>query len=242
MKKAYLNWSSGKDAAFSLYKLQQEGDFEIVKLFTAINTDVNRISMHGVRVALLEAQAKSLGLPLQLAKFSGNVSMETYNEVMETETKKLKAEDIEFACFGDIFLEDLKEYRDAQLAKVALSGVYPLWKKDTKKLVEDFIELGFKAIVVCTNAKYLDESFCGRVIDHQFLEDLPKNVDPCGENGEFHSFVFDGPIFSEAINFEIGEKVHRTYQKAEEGEDNCFTDEETNWDTGFWYCDLLDLS
>lgn len=241
MKKAYLNWSSGKDAAFSLYKLQQEGDFEVIKIFTAINTDVNRISMHGVRVELLAAQAKSLGLPLQLAKFSGNVSMETYNEVMKAETKKLKAAGVDFACFGDIFLEDLKEYRDSQLAKVGLSGVYPLWKKDTKKLVEDFIELGFKAIVVCTNAKYLDESFCGRVIDHQFLEDLPKNVDPCGENGEFHSFVFDGPIFSEAINFEIGEKVHRTYQKAEEGEDNCFTDEETNWDTGFWYCDLLDL-
>ncbi len=150
MKKAYLNWSSGKDAAFSLYKLKQEDDFEIVKLFTAINTDVNRISMHGVRVALLEAQAKSLGLPLQLAKFSGNVSMETYNEVMKAETKKLKAAGVDFACFGDIFLEDLKEYRDAQLAKVGLSGVYPLWKKDTKKLVEDFIELGFKAIVVCS--------------------------------------------------------------------------------------------
>ena len=239
MKKAYLNWSSGKDAAFSLYKLQQQGDFDVVELFTAINIDVNRISMHGVRIELLQAQARSIGLPLHLAEFSGNVSMETYNRVMETETKKLKAAGIDFACFGDIFLEDLKEYRDSQLAKVGLTGVYPLWKKETTKLVEDFIELGFKAIIVCTNAQYLDESFCGRVIDHQFLADLPENVDPCGENGEFHTFVFDGPIFSESIKFEIGEKVHRTYKSVEDGEDNCFTDEDTNWDTGFWYCDLI---
>ncbi|MDN3594598.1 diphthine--ammonia ligase [Zunongwangia endophytica] len=239
MKKAYLNWSSGKDAALSFYKIQQKSEFEIATLFTSVNSDVNRISMHGVRLELLEAQAKSIGLPLQVAELSGNVSMKTYNEVMQTETTKLKNEGIDFAVFGDIFLEDLKEYRDQQLSEIGLSGVYPLWKKDTKKLVEDFIELGFKAIVVCTNAEYLDETFCGRIIDHQFLKDLPEDVDPCGENGEFHTFVYDGPIFSEAIKFEIGEKVHRIYQKEEEGEDNCFTDEDTNWDTGFWYCDLI---
>ncbi|MBT8319185.1 MAG: ATP-binding protein, partial [Gramella sp.] len=120
-----------------------------------------------------------------------------------------------------------------------ITPVFPLWKRDTKKLISEFIDLGFKAIVVCTNSKYLNDSFCGRIIDHDFIADLPENVDPCGENGEFHTFVFDGPIFSAPINFEIGEIVKKSYQSAKDKDDNCFQDEEESWDTEFCFCDLI---
>ena len=138
-----------------------------------------------------------------------------------------------------IFLEDLKQYREQKLNEVGIQAEFPLWKENTKNLLEEFISLGFKAITVCVNAKLLDESFVGRIIDKQFLEDLPRGVDPCGENGEFHTFVFDGPIFKTPVDFKIGEKVLRSYQSTEDEEDQCFqTDDKLKWDTSFWYCDL----
>ena len=239
MKKAYLNWSSGKDAAFALYKLQSFDDIKIEKLVTTLNSEVNRVSMHGVRKELLLLQAKSIGLPIDIIALEGTVSMETYNLKMRIAVSKLLKEGFTHSVFGDIFLEDLKEYRENQLAGVGLKAIFPLWKKDTHQLINDFIASGFKAITVCVNSKVLDRSFCGRILDKKFIADLPPGVDPCGENGEFHTFVFDGPIFKNPIEFEIGEMVQRSYTAHEDEEDNCFNDDKKSWDTSFWYCDLI---
>ncbi|NER14079.1 diphthine--ammonia ligase [Leptobacterium flavescens] len=237
MEKAYFNWSSGKDSSLALHRLLEEGKYDIVKLVTTVNTDYNRVSMHGLRNELLELQADAIGLPLHKIPLSGNVSMKEYDKVMKSQMELLKQQ-ASIAVFGDIFLEDLKKYREERLSEVGIKAVFPLWKEDTKALIDEFLDLGFKAITVCVNAKLLGASFVGRVIDRDFIKELPENVDPCGENGEFHTFVFDGPIFKKAVPFKIGEKVHRTYSPAGD-DDNCFSDEEKSWDTGFWYCDLL---
>ncbi|MDT0646541.1 diphthine--ammonia ligase [Zunongwangia sp. F260] len=239
MKKAYLNWSSGKDSALALYKLQQQKEYSVEKLVTTVNTDVDRVSMHGLRNELLFQQAQNMGLPLQVIALNGDVSMQEYNATMQKATESLLQEGFRYSIFGDIFLEDLRNYREEQLEKVGLKGIYPLWKKDTSELIQEFLELNFKAIVVCVNSKVLDKSFCGRVIDQAFLDDLPEGVDPCGENGEFHTFVFDGPVFENPVAFEMGEKVERTYSPKKNKEDNCFSDEPQTWDSKFWYCDLL---
>lgn len=241
MKKAFLNWSSGKDAAYALYLLQQENEYTVDSLVTTVNSRIDRVSMHGLRTRLLEQQAESIGIPLHKISLDGNVSMTEYNKIMEKETGKLKAEGFSHSVFGDIFLEDLREYREQQLQKAGLETVFPLWKKDTLKLMENFIAAGFKAITVSVNAKLLDKSFCGRELDARFLEDLPEEVDPAGENGEFHSFVFDGPIFSRPITFQKGEIVERIFEPAQDKDDNCFKEEPANWHTRFYYCDLLPL-
>jgi uncharacterized protein (TIGR00290 family) len=239
MKKAYLNWSSGKDAALALYKLQQDNEYSVEKIVTTVNTDFDRISMHGIRTELLIKQAENIGLPLHQIKLHGEVSMEEYNKVMEMETNKFLDEGFTHSVFGDIFLEDLKRYREKHLEEIGLKAVFPLWKQNTEKLLEEFISEGFKAIVVCVNTNKLDRSFCGRMLDKDFLNDLPEDVDPCGENGEFHTFVFDGPIFKKPIDFKIKELVEKSYKPAKKSEDNCFTDDQKSWDTSFMYCDLL---
>ena len=203
MKQAYFNWSSGKDSAFALYKILEQQEYTITKLVTTLNSDVDRVSMHGLREELLVA--------------AGNTH----------------------SIFGDIFLEDLKAYREEQLEKAGLKAVFPLWKRNTLELIHSFIDHGFKAITVCVNAKHLDKSFVGRLIDKQFIDDLPEDVDPCGENGEFHTFVYDGPIFKTPIDFSIGEKVLRGYEPSESDDDNCFSDDQKSWDTKFWFCDLI---
>lgn len=241
MKKTYFNWSSGKDSALALYKMLQNSEYSIDLLVTTTNKDFRRVSMHGLREELLEKQAESLGLELQKIPFSANVTMDDYSATMKTAMTSLVEQGFTHGVFGDIFLEDLKDYRDSKLAEVGVEGVYPLWKQDTKALLAEFLELGFKAITVCVKAKLLGEEFVGRVIDEQFIKDLPDNVDVCGENGEFHTFVFDGPIFSKPIDFKIGEKVLRSYTLHENDDDNCHQskEEQKNYDTSFWYCDLL---
>ncbi|MBI6120509.1 Dph6-related ATP pyrophosphatase [Salegentibacter maritimus] len=239
MKKAYLNWSSGKDAALALYKLQERNEYSIEKLVTTVNSDVNRISMHGVRIEMLKKQAENIGLPLQQIKLNGEVSMQEYTKIMETETNRLLQEGFAYSVFGDIMLEDLKRYRENQLEKVGLKAIFPLWQENTTQLLKEFIDKGFKAIVVCVNTDKLNKSFCGRVLDESFLNDLPKDVDPCGENGEFHTFVFNGPIFKEPIRFKIGELVEKSYKPAKNSNDNCFTENQKSWDTSFVFCDLL---
>ena len=239
MKKAYLNWSSGKDAALALYKLQQDNEYSVEKIVTTVNIVFKRISMHGIRTELLIKQAENIGLPLHQIRLHGEVSMEEYNKVMEMETNKLLNEGFTHSVFGDIFLEDLKRYREKHLEGIGLKAVFPLWKQSTEKLLEEFISKGFKAIVVCLNTNKLDRSFCGRMLDKDFLNDLPEDVDPCGENGEFHTFVFDGPIFKKPIDFKIGELVEKSYKPAKESENNCFTDDQKSWDTSFVYYDLL---
>jgi len=239
MHKAYLNWSSGKDSALALYYSNTQKEYKVEKLLTTINKDLSRVTMHGVRKELLLNQAKKLGLPIQISELSAETSMEEYNQKMKEATDSFMNEGFTHSLFGDIFLEDLKQYREDQLKEIGLVPVFPLWKRNTKKLISEFIDLGFKAVVVCTNSKYLEDSFCGRIIDHEFIKDLPENVDPCGENGEFHTFVFDGPIFKSPVEFEIGEKVRRSYKPAEKEEDNCFQDDTESWDTKFCFCDLI---
>lgn len=242
MKKAYFNWSSGKDSALALYKVLQAKEFSVNKLVTTINSDFNRVSMHGLRKELLFAQVNSLQIPLETIAFSKDVTMEVYTKTMETAMSTLVKENYTHAIFGDIFLEDLKAYRDNNLAKVGIKGVYPIWKQNTKELLKEFLDLGFKAITVCVNAKLLGKEFVGRIIDEQFIKDLPDNVDVCGENGEFHTFVFDGPLFNHPIDFTIGEKVLKSSTLDKEESENCYktTNENTKiFDTSFWYCDLL---
>lgn len=241
MKKALFNWSSGKDSALALYKIQQNPEFEIDYLLTSVNQQYQRISMHGVRVELLQQQAESIGIPLEIMQIPEMPTMEVYENVMEKTLEKLKEKGITHSVFGDIFLEDLRKYREDKLATMGFEGVFPIWKIPTQDLIQEFIALGFKTIVVCVNERYLDKSFVGRIIDQQFIDDLPENVDVCGENGEFHTFSFDGPIFKKPIDFEIGEIVYRKYEKPKQDSSNtaCDTDDTTAYDFGFWYCDLV---
>jgi uncharacterized protein (TIGR00290 family) len=240
MKKTYFNWSSGKDSALALYKILQNSEYNVDLLVTTVNKDFDRVSMHGLRNELLLKQAESIGINLKTIEFPADVTMDLYSEIMKDAMDSLVEQKYSHTIFGDIFLEDLKAYRDTKLAEVNMTGVYPLWKKDTKELLQEFLDLGFKAITVCVNAKLLGEEFVGRVIDEQFIKDLPENVDVCGENGEFHTFVFDGPIFKNPIDFTVGEKTLRSYTLHDDDDDNCYQakKEDASHDTSFWYCDL----
>lgn len=231
--KAIFNWSSGKDSALALYKILKEEKFEVTSLLTSINKEFQRISMHGVHVSLLEKQAESLGFPLIKMELPKEPSMEEYREIMGRTMTEIQSQGITHSIFGDIFLEDLKKYREDQLRSIGMEGVFPLWKINTTDLIREFLDLGFKTIVVCVNETYLDKSFAGRIIDEDFIKDLPENVDVCGENGEFHTFTFNGPIFKNPIEFEIGEIVKKTYPKPKSDE-NSEDDEYV-----FWFCDLI---
>lgn len=215
-------------------------------LLTSVSEQYQRISMHGVRVDLLHQQAESIGLPLIKMQIPEMPTMEMYEKVMTTTLAELKAKGATSSAFGDIFLEDLRKYRETKLSEINLKGVFPLWKIPTDKLIHEFIDLGFKTIITCVNEKYLDKSFVGRIIDNDFLKDLPQDVDPCGENGEFHTFVFDGPIFKNPISFVKGEIVYRKYTPAKQKDDSTYdcnnNDQKAGdnpFDYGFWYCDLI---
>lgn len=226
-KKAVFNWSGGKDSTLALHYVLQQKEFEISHLLTTLNDSFNRIAMHGVREELLIRQVESLKLNLLQVRLPEMPNMEIYEQLMGRQLSRLKEEGITHAIFGDIFLEDLKVYRENQLEQLGMSAVFPLWKGDSLELVRDFIELGYKTIVVGAEDGLHD--FCGRIIDHKFLDDLPNYVDPCGENGEFHTFVFDGPIFEKPINFTLGEKIFKAFPK--------FNQEDLP--TGYWYIDLI---
>ncbi|MGI9652744.1 diphthine--ammonia ligase [Chryseobacterium sp. RLHN22] len=230
--KAIFNWSSGKDSALALYKILQQDQFEITSLLTSINKEFQRISMHGVHVSLLEKQAESLGFPLIKMELPKEPSMEEYREIMSKTMSEIKSKGVTYSIFGDIFLGDLRKYRENQLQSIGMEGVFPLWKINTTELIHEFLDLGFKTIVTCVNETYLDKSFAGRIIDKDFIKNLPENVDPCGENGEFHTFTFDGPIFNNPITFEIGEIVKKTYPKPK-------SDENDEGEYIFWFCELF---
>ena len=230
--KAFFNWSGGKDSALALYKILQSKQYNIQCLLTNVNATHERISMHGVRRSLLEVQAESIGIPLQTIELPEQPTMVEYEQTMMKKIHQLKSEGYDHAIFGDIFLEDLKNYREQKLKEASIECLFPLWQIDTTDLIKEFIALGFKAIVVCINEHYLDKSFCGRLIDESFINDLPGNVDVCGENGEFHSFVFDGPIFKQSINFNTGKIVRKFYEAPQ-------ADINQQKKYGFWFCDLL---
>ncbi len=237
--KTFFNWSSGKDSAMALEYLLSNKSYSIQTLVTTVNSDLKRVSMHGLREELLDNQIKSLGLPLKKLSLSGTVSMTSYDKAMKEFTSQLVEEGFTHSAFGDIFLEDLKKYRETKLKEVGIQAVFPLWNNNTKQLMQDFINKGFKAITVCVNAKLLDKSFVGREVDASFLNDLPENIDPCGENGEFHTFVYDGPIFNYPVSFTKGEIILKSYASSSKKDDDCYSHSTQSWDTSFWYCDLI---
>jgi len=220
-EKVIFSWSGGKDSALALYELQKAKCYEIVSLLTTITRDYDRISMHGVRTILLEMQAESLGLPLEKVFITQDIINEQYERKMSEVMAKYLAVGISSVVFGDIFLEDLRKYRQDNLSKIAMKGIFPIWKRNTAVLAKEFVESGFKAVITCIDSNLLDKMFIGRNFNEQFLSKLPPTVDHCGENGEFYSFVYDGPIFRHRILHTKGEVVLR--------------------ENRFYYCDLLPL-
>lgn len=226
-----MNWSGGKDSALALHRIRQQGQFSVQHLLTTINGAYGRVSMHGVREELIRAQAEQLGLPLTTVRLPETASMELYQNTMDDALRPLVASGVTQAVFGDIFLEDLRQWRETQLLSTGLTGVFPLWQVPSLDLLEEFWTAGFQTIVVAVNGQHLDQSFCGRVLDRQFVADLPAGVDPCGENGEFHTFVFDAPYFSRPIEFTVGDVVERTYT---------FTDADNQIRTStYYFADLI---
>lgn len=195
MKRAIFNWSGGKDSAFALHKVLLEQQYDIHSLLTSLNHETQRISMHGVRFDLLKKQANSLGLPLKTFSLPSSPANSIYEQELKKTMLYFTESGINYSIFGDIFLEDLRKYRENQSAKVGMNTVFPLWKANTTELVSEFINSGFKAIVTAVDASKLSKDYVGRVIDIDFINSLPKEVDPCGENGEFHSFVYDDQYF-----------------------------------------------
>jgi uncharacterized protein (TIGR00290 family) len=202
-------WSGGKDSAMALHALLQQPGIKIVSLLTTVTEDYNRISMHGVRRELLHQQANSLRLPLHEVSIPPQCVNPIYEARMEAALRHFLEQGVRKVAFGDIFLEDLRLYREKNLARVEMQAVFPIWKRDTRELIREFHSAKFRAVTACIDPKLLDPSFAGRELDASFFADLPPGVDPCGENGEFHTFVFDGPIFAHPVEFTLGEVVHR---------------------------------
>jgi uncharacterized protein (TIGR00290 family) len=231
-----FNWSGGKDSALALYHCLRDPELDIRYLVTTINDEVDRISMHGVRTELLIKQAKSIGIPLYQIRLPEMPGMEAYDNIMRQHLGHFREEGITHSIFGDIFLEDLKQYRDQRLAEVGMTGIYPLWKRDTLGLIDEFINLGFGTVIACTQERL--ERTVGKEITPELIMSLPDDVDVCGENGEFHTFAFKGPVFSKEINYKTGEKVFKEYKAPKNVDDTCVSDT-TKSLSGFWYCDLI---
>lgn len=212
MNRALMNWSGGKDSALALWRSLQTGQYRVETLLTTFNEANRRVSMHGVREELLDAQAQRLNLPQTKLYLPEQSSMTDYQHRMDVTLAPLVSAGVTHAVFGDIFLDDLRQWREAQLARQSLTGLFPLWRVPSLDLLEEFWAAGFATVVVSVNGQYLDQSFCGRVLDRAFVDDLPPGVDPCGERGEFHTFVYQAPYFAESINFGVGETVTQTYE------------------------------
>lgn len=202
----------------ALHYLLEQGHFNVDRLLTTVNAHYDRVSMHGLPRKVLEAQAASVGIPLEVLEVPEKPSMEQYNELMRNTVTQLRSEGYTHTGFGDIFLEDLKQYREDMLQPYGLTTLFPLWKKDTKQLIEEFLGLGFRAVIICINNSKLDASFLGQELSQELLNKFPSDVDPCGENGEYHTFCFDGPIFKAPIPFTLGEKVFKTYDNPSDPE------------------------
>jgi uncharacterized protein (TIGR00290 family) len=207
--KAFISWSSGKDSAFALLEARRLGLAEIVGVLTTVSEVYDRVSMHGVRNALLDRQAAALGLPCLKVSLPSPCSNEIYEERMAVAVERIKAEGVRHVVFGDLFLEDIRAYREARLGAAGMAGIFPLWQRDTHALAEEMIARGFIAHLVSVDPRKLDRGFAGRRFDRDLLAALPPGVDPCGENGEFHTFVSSGPMFSAPIAVTVGQIVER---------------------------------
>jgi uncharacterized protein (TIGR00290 family) len=211
-------WSGGKDSAMALHTLLQQKQFRVVALLTTVTEGYDRIAMHGVRRELLQGQTESLCLPLHAVSIPPQCVNPVYEARMEEALRIHYGQGVRKVAFGDIFLEDLRAYREKNLARIGMTALFPIWKRDTRDLIRYFHDQHFRAIAACIDSKVLDPSFAGRELDESFFRDLPSSADPCGENGEFHTFVFDGPIFQSPIPVRTGDIVNRD---------------------GFVFCDLL---
>ena len=209
MARVLMSWSGGKDSCVALHELQRSGAHEIAALMTTVTRDYERISMHGVRRELLAQQAAALGLPLHEVFIPKAASNDLYETAMAEGLAVQRGRGVETVAFGDLFLEDIRAYRDRMMAENSMTALYPVWGRDTRAFLEDFVAAGFKAVLVCVDLARLDATFAGRMIDAALLADLPADVDPCGENGEFHTFVFDGPNFARPVGITVGGRVER---------------------------------
>jgi uncharacterized protein (TIGR00290 family) len=217
--KALLSWSSGKDCSWALHVLHNQNEIDVVGLVTTFNEASNRVAMHGVRMELVESQARATGFPLWAIPLPWPCTNELYEERMRTVIERAQREGVQIFAFGDLHLQEIRAYREKQLAGTGIQPVFPIWgdAADTARLADDMIGAGLKAVVACVDPKELDPSFVGREFDRQFLADIPSTCDPCGERGEFHTFCYDGPMFSRPIPSSVGERVNRD---------------------GFWFADL----
>lgn len=207
--KAIMSWSSGKDSAYALHMARQQGEVEIVGLLTTVTGDYDRVSMHGVRTELLEQQAQALGLPLHQVVIPAPCPNEVYEALMAEAVEALKADGVSHFIFGDLYLRDIREYREKQLAKVGLTPLFPLWDIPTDELAREMLAAGLEAVIVCVDGKQLSPDFAGRAWDASLLAELPASIDPCGENGEFHTLVTAGPFFESPLEVTVGEVVNR---------------------------------
>lgn len=240
MKKVLFNWGGGKDSSLGLYKMLESGEYEICTLLTTVNTEYGRVSMHGSRETLLHRQVQHMAMPLHCVQLPGQVDMQEYNRIMSESLRSFREKGIRYAAFGDIFLENLRSYREEKLRELEIEALFPLWDTPTDRLAREFIDLGFKAVVSCVDGSKLDGSFVGREYDHDFLKDLPGDVDPCGEFGEFHSFVYDGPFFDAPVPFEKGQILERVYERSDSS--HSFSDHSgTGSRSSHWFIDLVPL-
>jgi uncharacterized protein (TIGR00290 family) len=208
-QKAWLAWSSGKDSAWALHAIRQGGDFEVVALLTTINRTHQRVAMHAVREALVEMQAAVAGLPLVKVPIPSPCPNETYEEAMSVAMAWARDEGVRHIVFGDLFLEDIRAYREKHLAACGMTPIFPVWRKDTRRLAEEMLSGGLSAFLTCVDPRKLDPRFAGRRFDANLLREFPSTVDPCGENGEFHTFANAGPMFEREIPVRLGEIVER---------------------------------
>lgn len=228
--KAVFNWSGGKDSAHALWRAIRSGRYEIVALLTTVNRDTHRSTMHGIPMPLLEAQAESIGIPLQVVDLTPKGNMEDYAEAMSRAVEEFKARGVTHFIFGDIFLHDVRKYREQQLAPHGIEVVEPLWGQSSEEVMRDYLATGLKTVVVTTMADGLGAGAIGQVIDAGFVASLPAGTDPNGENGEYHTFCYDGPIFRSPVPFRLGEPFNESYDiRLDDGGTKTYT---------YWFADL----
>lgn len=208
-KKVWLSWSSGKDSAWALWQMQQDPSLHVERLFCTINQQYERVAMHGVRVALLQRQAKALGLPITIIDLPDPCTNDDYQRIMGEFVESAQQHKVDAFAFGDLYLESVRDYRVAQLSGTGIEALFPLWLTPTTELSQRLIDQGVKTVLTCVDSKQIDASFSGAMYDKQLLDSLPDECDPCGENGEFHTFVFDGPMFKSPLSIQVGEQVDR---------------------------------
>ena len=229
-KKAVFNWSGGKDSAHALLRAQQSGEYEIVALLTTVNRETHRSTMHGIPPELLEAQSRSIGIPLKVINLKPKGNMGDYSEAMSKVVSELKAQGVTHFIFGDIYLHDVRKYREEQLKPYGIELVEPLWGKPSSQVIEEFLETGLKTVIVTTMGDGLGKEGIGKIIDREFIDGLPAEYDPNGENGEFHTFCYDGPIFKTSVKFSLGVPFSESYEIGmEDGTKKTFT---------YWFADL----